>query len=103
MNRLKAFLKRIRLVYRPGDARTKKVLLCAIALSVTAVVALSLTVGSLQAQYEQDRQAAAALEEENSKLKDHINGLGSADSVEQIARDELGLVDPDTTVVVPGK
>ncbi len=101
MRKLKSLLRRIRLVYRPGSRRTKQVLLCVIGLSLIAILALNLTIHAIQANTEEARQQAAALEQENDKLKDNIAGLGSAESAEQIARDELGLVDPNTTVVVP--
>ncbi len=103
MEKLTDFLKRIRLVYRPASRKTKKILLYGILLSVTALVVLNLTIAGVQNYTEKKREEAAAQEQKNNELKENIDGLGSADSVEQIAKDELGLVDPDTTVVVPGK
>ena len=44
------------------------------------------------------RQEAAVLEQENQILRDRISILGTVESVKQIARDILGLVDPDTVI-----
>ncbi len=101
MKKIIAFLKRIRLVHRPVNPRTKKVLLAAAGLCLVALLVLGMTIQDAQNRANALKEQAAQLEQENAKLEDNIDGLGSADSVEQIAKDELGLVDPDTTVVVP--
>ena len=45
--------------------------------------------------------SAARQEQENQDWKDTIDNLGSQGSVEDIAKDELGLVDPNTQVITP--
>ena len=42
-----------------------------------------------------------ALEQENKDLETKISILGSVQSVEQIAQEELGLVSPDTIIINP--
>jgi cell division protein FtsB len=47
------------------------------------------------------QQQAAELEYENEELKKKIDQLDSEQSVKDIAREELGLVDPDEVIVDP--
>ncbi len=99
MNRIKSFLKRIRLVYRRSSTLTKAVVLSALVLTVAALVVVRLSIDAAQARTQELADEAARYEHENGELQENIDGLGSADSVEQIAKDELGLVDPDTVII----
>ena len=101
MDRITRFFKRFRLVYRRSSMLTRVVIVSAIILSMAAVLTLNLTINAAQNQTEDLKNQAAALEQENQQLEENIAGLGSADSVGQIAKDELGLVDPDTVVIDP--
>ena len=101
MEKLRRLLRRIRVVYRRSSRLTKTVVLSAVVLSMVALLTLHLTAGALQAKAEELKDEAARLEQENQQLESNIDGLGSADSVEQIAGDELGLVDPNTVVIHP--
>jgi cell division protein FtsB len=101
MDRIIKLLKRVRLVYRRSSMLTKAVVLSAIILSTAALITLQITLGATQDRTQELANQAAQLEQENQKLEENIDGLGSADSVGQIAKDELGLVDPDTVVVQP--
>lgn len=101
MNRIRRFLRRIRLVYRRSSTLTKAVVLSAVVLSMAALIAVKLSSDAAQDRIQDLKDQAAQLEQENQKIEENIDGLGSADSVEQIAKDELGLVDPDTVVIEP--
>lgn len=101
MDRIVKFLKRIRLVYRRSSMLTRVVIVSAIILAMAAVLTLNMTINATQSQTDDLKNQAAALEQENQQLEENIEGLGSADSVGQIAKDELGLVDPDTVVIDP--
>lgn len=92
---------RIRLVYKRSRPLTKIMALCAIVLSTATLLALSWMYENTQAQIGARLAQAAQLEQENSRLEDYISGLGSVDSVERIAQEELGLLDPDTLVIQP--
>lgn len=96
-------LKRIRLVFRRSSTLTKTVVLSAVALSMVALLTMHFTISATQRKTRELAEQAARLEQENSKLEDNIDGLGSAEGVEQIAKDELGLVNPDTVIIQPGK
>lgn len=101
MKRLMKMLKRVRIVYTRSSTLTKTVVMSAVALSMVALLALSLSTRIVKDQTEDLTDQAAQLEQENNRLEENVEGLGSADSVEQIAKDELGLVDPDTIVIDP--
>ena len=101
MKRFLARLRRIRFVYRRSSNLTKTVVMSTIVLSVAALVALSVSIHAANVRAQELKEQAAQLEQENDRLEDKIDSLGSADSVEDIAKDELGLVDPDTIVVKP--
>ena len=103
MRKLRAFLRRIHLVYRRSSTLTKTVVMCAIAFSMAALLTLQIAYDAQMKRYEAQRQQAAQLEQENNKLNENNNALGSADSVDQIAKDELNMVPSDAVVIVPGE
>ena len=103
MRKLRAMLKRVRLVYRRSSTLTKTVVMSAIALSMAALLALQIAYDAQMKRYEEQRQQAIELEQENNKLNESNNALGSADSVEQIAKDELNMVPTDAVVITPGE
>ena len=101
MGKLLAKLKRVRFVYRRSNNMTKTVVIAALLLSTAALLVLHGAITSAEAQLQARRELAAQLEQERDKLNDSIDSLGSAESVDQIARDELGLVDPNSIVITP--
>lgn len=98
MAKLRRFLSRIRLVYRRSSTLLKCVVLATIVLSTITAIALGILRNETAKQAEVLRQEAAVLEQENQALRDKISILGTVESVKQIARDILGLVDPDTVI-----
>ena len=95
------FLSRIKLVYRRSSNLTKVVVIAAIVLSMAALIALRLSINDIRSQTAALENQAAQLALENAELQEDIAALGSVQSVEQIARNELGLVDPDTVLISP--
>lgn len=94
-------LSRIRLVYRRSGKVTKAIVLAAVVLSTATLLSLSAAIRECRTAAEDLRAQAAALEQDNSRLQENIDALGTIQSVMQIARDELGLVDPDTVIFEP--
>ena len=86
---------KFKLVYKPGKTMTKVALLGVIVLSTVTLIALHAAIDRSEARAEAMRSEAAGLEQENSKLESQIDG--GAD-IEQIAGEELGLVDPDKVI-----
>lgn len=94
-------LSRIKLVNKPSSRMTKVAVCVAVALSVVALLVLRSAALDAQAKADTWREKAQQLEQENERLQDQIDKLGSLESIEQIAKDVLGLVDPDTIVIQP--
>lgn len=103
MRKLIALLSRVRLKYRRSSTMTKTVVMSAIVVCMLALLTLQIANTAKEKKLEADRQKAAQLEQENNKLGDNIDKQGSAESVDQIAKDELGMVPTDVVVIVPGE
>ena len=95
--------RRIQLVFRPSSTLLKIVVIVLIVFSTAALIALSWVRQSIQMHTEDMRQEAMALEQRNDDLADKIDILGSVQSVEQIAQEELGMVKPDTVIINPNQ
>ena len=103
MEKIKNPFRNVQVVYHRSKPLTKVVVIAAIALSIAALITLRWAQLDIQAQTQDMRQEAAQLEQENAQLEDKINDLGSVQSVMDIAQEELGLVNPDTVIIVPGE
>ena len=93
--------RNVKIVLRPSSPWLKILVILVIVLSMAALVALSWVRSSINAKTEDLRQQAAELEYENEVLEDKIGDLGSVQSVQDIAEEELGLVNPDTVIIDP--
>ena len=94
-------MKNVRLV-RARSSKLAKVAVClAIVLSTVALLALHAVTLDAKAQAEALKEQAQKLEQENDRLESNIDNLGSLEGAEQIAKDELGMVDPDTVIIEP--
>lgn len=92
--------RKYKIVFRKGSPLTKIALLVAVVLAAAALIAIHGAIDRAQARAEALKQAALIEELEKQELEEDIDALGSADSIEQIAGEELGLVDPDSVVIV---
>lgn len=88
-------LSKFKLVYKPGKSLTKIALLAVIVLSTVTLIALHAAIDRSEAKEDAMRGEAAALEQQNKELADRIE---AGPDVEQIAGEELGLVDPDNVI-----
>ena len=92
---------KLRLVYRRTSTPVKCMILAALVVATAALLTLTISIRSAQAKLEAQKQQAALLEQENKELQENIDGLGSVESDKQIAKNELGLVDPNTVLYTP--
>ena len=95
------FIRQVKLVNKPSSRTTKIAVGAAVALSVVCLLVLHSAKLNADAEKEAWRQEALKQEQEQQRLEDRLENAGSADNVEQIAKDELGLVDPDTVIIQP--
>ncbi len=87
-------LRRIRIVPRRTGTLIKATIACALILSAVTLLTLGASIRDTRARADFLRQRAAKLEQENRRLEEKIDLLGSLDSVRQIAQEQLGLVFP---------
>ena len=93
--------RKFQIVFRPSTTLLKIVVIVLIVFSTAALIALSWVRQSVLVQTEDMRQQAVELQQQNEDLEHKISILGSVQSVEQIAQEELGLVKPDTVIITP--
>ena len=103
MGRLRSTLKRVRLVYRRSSTLTKTVVIATIAISMVVLLFLHGHITAAEKRYEAEKNQAAHLEQDNNKLEENINSIGSVDNAEQIAKDELGMLPSDSVIMIPAE
>ena len=94
-------LRNVKVVVRPSPPALKIVLILLILFSILALAALRWVTLGIRSETDDLRKEAAAAEHEKQEIQEKIDALGSVKSVEQIAREELGLMDPDAIVLDP--
>lgn len=94
-------VSRIRLVYKRSSRLTKIAVCAAVVLSTITLLVLHSATLDAKAEAEELRKQAQQAQQQKAELENKIDILGSAESVEQIAQDELGMVDPDTIIIQP--
>lgn len=100
MRNLKLFFQKYKLVRQRTSPLLKAAVIAAIALCTVTLLALRLSMDEKQTELTLLQEQTAALAQENEELRDRIAALGTAESYRQIAAEELGLVDPETIVIV---
>ena len=98
MTNIRSFLSKTQLQYRRTPTLHKVVVAAAIVLSSVTLISLRLVQWEAEEKLAELQQQAAILEQRNEELRQDIEGLGTTDSIREIAREELGLVDPDTII-----
>ena len=95
------YLKKIQPVYRRGSNKTKILVIVLLVVGIAGLFTVRHAIGRAEAANAALESQAAALEQENTELQENIGNLDTVQGVEQIARDELGLEDPDTVLIQP--
>ena len=99
MEKLKELLKKVRLQVRPSPPVLKIMLIVVILLSMATLGTLRLVHNGIQKEIEELKDEAAGLEYANSELDRRMEDPDSMENVQKIAREELGMVDPDTVLI----
>lgn len=92
---------RIRFVYKRSSTLTKVLVLSAVVLSTVTLLGLRHRIQKTEAQIAATQSQLAREEQENAKLEQKIEALGTLNGAMQIAKDELGYEDPDTIILEP--
>ena len=93
--------KTVKVEVRPASNILKIILIILIIFSVVALVALQWVHNGILAEIDELKEEASGLEYANQVLEQKTGELGSVQSIQDIAKEELGLVDPDTILIDP--
>lgn len=93
--------KKVKIVVRSSPPALKIVLIVLIVLSMAALMALRLVHNNIRSEIQNLESEAAAVEYANSKLDQRLEDPGSVENVMDMAKEELGMVDPDTVIIDP--
>lgn len=91
----------IKVVFRRSRNLTKLVVLAVVILSTVTLLALGSAIVKERSRAENSREEAIALEQDNDRWQRYIEELGTVKGLLRIAREKLGLVDPDSLVIQP--
>ena len=93
--------KKVKVEVRPASNILKIILTVLILFSIVALIALRWVHNGILTQIDDLKEEASELEHANDELEEKTQELGSVQSIEDIAQEELGLVDPDTILIDP--
>lgn len=98
---IRNMFNRTRLTVKRCNRITAVAVCLAVVLSVISLVVLHAATVDAKQQNQDLKAQAAQLEHENGTLKNKLDILGTLESAKQIAKEFLGLADPDTIVIEP--
>ena len=87
--------------FRRSRNLVKLVVLAVVILSTVTLLVLGSAIVKERSRAESSREEAIALEQDNDRWRSYIEELGTVRGILRIAREKLGLVDPDTIVIQP--
>ena len=93
--------KKVKVEVRPASNILKIILILLILFSIVALIALRWVHTGIRNQIDELKDEASGLEYANEELEQKTEDLGSIQSIQDIAKEELGLVDPDTILIDP--
>ena len=98
MDELKKLISRIKFVRMRTPNLVQIALIILITVSIVVLIGLRIVTEDLKRETEDLRAEAAALDQANSALDEKIGALGTIQSVIDIAKEKLGLVEPGTVI-----
>ena len=93
--------KHVKVEIRPASNILKVILILLILTSIVALVALRRVHTGILTEIADLKKEASGLQYANEELERKTGELGSIQSIQDIAEEELGLVDPDTVLIDP--
>ena len=88
----------VKVVFRRSPVAARVAVLVVLLVCTALLVTLSFMTAEARQKAAALKQQAAELEQQNAALEERIDGLNTLEGIEQIAKEELGLVDPDTII-----
>ena len=93
--------KKVKVEVRPASNILKIILIVLILFSIVALVALRWVHNGILTEIADLKKEASGLEYSNEELERKTEEIGSVQSIQDIAQEELGLVNPDTILINP--
>ena len=93
--------KQVKVEVRPASNILKIILIVLILFSIVALISLRWVHSGILTEIDALKDEASGLEYANEVLEQKTEELGSVQSIQDIAKEELGLVDPDTILIDP--
>ena len=90
--------EKFRFVYRRSSLIVKIIVLLTVVLCIGTLITLKLMTGSYERKTQQAWSDAASQEQENQVVQEHIDQIGTPQSTERIAREELDLYPSDAVI-----
>ena len=91
--------KQVKVEVSPASNILKILLIVLIIFSIVALAALRWVHSGILSEIDELKQEASGLEHANSELEQKTEELGSVQSIQDIAKEELGLMDPNTVII----
>lgn len=101
MEKEKKLFHNAKVVIHPSSRALKIAVIVLIVFSMITLTALTWVRNSIQSRTEDMRQEAAALEDANAALEDKLENPEAIENIIDLAREWLGLADPDTIIIDP--
>jgi hypothetical protein len=92
-------LSKLQFIYRRSHPAVKILVIVAIVFSMLAVTAMTWVRAKIQDRTDALRWEAAQLEQDNRDLSNMLDAPDSVDSVEQMAEEELGLIESGSVLI----
>ncbi len=102
MDEIREFFSRIKLVRMRTPNMVKVALVVAIVLCMGVLIGLRVSTQALNERTGTLREEAVGLDQANQDLEEKKDALGTIQSVIDIAREKLGLVEPGTVIFETG-
>lgn len=90
--------QKIRFVYRRSSLTVKIIVLTTLVLLIAALIIIKLTANSYDRKAQQGWNDAASQEQENNVVQQHIDEIGTPQSTQRIAQEELDLYPSDAII-----
>ena len=97
----KTLFGRIRIVFHRSSLLTKLLILIPLVVSIAVALYLKVQLTDVKADYDALRHQAAQLEQEVQKLQQKNNDLDTVEGIQNIAKEDLGMADPDMEFFTP--
>lgn len=98
---IKSILARIKKSIRRSSPALKVTLLVMIICSTVALMVLGIGIHKTKQEIRQQQQQATQLEQENAELEENLSIMDKVQGIVKLARELLGLEDPDAIIVTP--